>query len=75
MVFRGFTTNNMVMLVGSNFEVELERERLTIVSTDEMNAMMSEQTPRPRSRFNIVSDSDVDAFNHEQSYKNTYKNC
>jgi hypothetical protein len=41
MVFRGFTTNYMVMLVGRNFEVELERERLTIVSTDGMNAMMS----------------------------------
>ncbi|XP_060554752.1 uncharacterized protein KIAA1958-like [Ruditapes philippinarum] len=62
-VYRGFTTSYMVRLVDSNFEVELERERLTIVPTDEMNAM----SERPRSRFNIVSDSDVDAFNHEQS--------
>ena len=62
-------------LVDIDFEVELPGERLTIVNNDAGNEdagcqQTTEQTSRSTSRFNIVSENDVDEFNI-QIKKNT----
>ncbi|KAH3804727.1 hypothetical protein DPMN_133015 [Dreissena polymorpha] len=70
-VFREFATLDMVRIIDSDFEVELERERLTVLpkaGTKSDTDRMPRQGP---SRFNIVSDLDVKNFNHQQTNKNT----
>ena len=58
-VFRGFATLYKVRLLGSSFEVELERERLTVI--DGSTEIYQTTNKRP-GRFSIVSDSGVDNF-------------
>ncbi len=49
----------MVKIIGSDFEVELERERLTVLPNADTNADTDRMPRQGPSRFNIVSDLDV----------------
>lgn len=69
-VFRGFDTVYLIKLVDIDFEVELPRERLTVVSDDEPTLQQTPNHPAP-SRFDIASFEDVEEFNLQQTNKNT----
>ncbi|KAH3833249.1 hypothetical protein DPMN_106554 [Dreissena polymorpha] len=71
LVFRGFATLYMFKIIDSDFEVELERERLTVLPNAGTNADTDRMPRQGPSRFNIVSDLDVENFNHQQINKNT----
>ena len=74
-VHRGFKLADM------DFEVELLGERLTIINNDAGNEdagcqQTTEQTSRSTSRFNIVSENDVDEFKFQHTNKkNTNQDC
>ncbi|MES9905046.1 MAG: DUF3504 domain-containing protein [Sedimenticola sp.] len=73
-VFRGFSTFYNVKLVDSDFEVELESKRLAILPEDvPERPSVRQQSVRSNAnqRFSMVSDTDVDNFNYQQTNKNT----
>ena len=75
-VHRGFDNFYLVKLVDIDFEVELPGERLTIVNNDAGNEdagcqQTTEQTSRSTSRFNIVSENDVEEFNFQHTNRKT----
>jgi len=73
-VYRGFDNFYMVKLLDVDFEVELPRERLTVVreyASRQDTGRQQTTEPTGSNRFNIASESQVDEFNFQQTNRKT----